>query len=72
MPMYIKKDWIYLGWGKHLYIDISNPKKTINKLKGIFKPLKCYFRFEQGLYAPYPILWVSKPLFIQIIFHVVR
>lgn len=69
MPMYIKKDWIYLDWGKYLYIDISNPKKTMNKLKGIFKPLKRYFRSEQGLYAPYPVLWVSEPHFIQIMFH---
>ena len=67
--MYIRKDWIYLDWKKYLYISISNPKKTMNKLKGIFKPLKCYFRFTKDIYAPYPVLWVSKPAFVQIMFH---
>ena len=67
--MYIKKDWIYLNWRKYLYIDISNPKKTMNKLKGVFKPLKLYFRFTKDIYAPYPVLWVSKPSYVQIMFH---
>lgn len=66
--MYIRKDWIYLGWKKYLYIDISNPKKTMNKLRGTFKPLKCYFKFNIGKWAPYPVLWVSKPSYIQIMF----
>jgi hypothetical protein len=60
-------DWIYLDWRKYLYIDIKNPKKTINKLKGIFKPLKCYFKFD--VRTPYPVLWVSKPAYIHIMFH---
>lgn len=62
----IRKDWIYLHWKKYLYIDISNPKKTMNKLKGIFKPLKCYFRSGRTWY---PVLWVSKPAYIQIMAH---
>lgn len=70
--MYIKKDWFYLDWRKYLYIDISNPKKTLNKIKGVFKPLKCFFKFEKGLCTPDPVLWVSRPAFIQIIFHDVR
>jgi len=61
------KDYIYLDWRKYLYIDIINPKRTINKVKGIFKPLKCYFRFTRNKYAPYPVLWVSKPAYIHII-----
>ena len=61
-------NWIYLDRRKYLYIDISNPKKTLNKLKNVFKPLKCYFKFEKGIYAPYPVLWVSKPAYIHIIF----
>jgi hypothetical protein len=64
----IKKDWIYITWKKYLYIDISNPKKTMNKLKGVFKPLKLYFRFTIDKWAPYPVLWVSKPSYIQIMF----
>jgi len=64
----IKKDWIYITWKKYLYINISNPKKTMNKLKGVFKPLKLYFRFTVDEWAPYPVLWVSKPSYIQIMF----
>ena len=76
MPMsyYFKKDWVYItlknylyiDWRKFLYISIVNPKKTINKLKEIFKPLKLYFRFTKSIYAPYPVFWVSKPAYIQI------
>lgn len=66
--MIFKKNWIYINW-KFLYIDISNPKRTMTKIKGIFKPLKCYFKYEKGDYAPNPILWVSKPNYIQIIIH---
>ena len=63
------KDWIYLDLGKYLYISITNPKKTLNKIKNIFKPLKCYFKFKIDKYAPYPVFWVSKPSFIHIISH---
>lgn len=66
--MILRKDWIYLNLGELLYISISNPKKTMNKLKGIFKPLKRYFKFSNDKWAPYPILWVSKPSFIHIVF----
>lgn len=66
--MVLRKDWIYICW-KDIYIDITNPKRTINKIKKVFKPLKCYFKFKKGLYVPFPVLWVSKPHCIQIIFH---
>ena len=67
--MYIRKNWIYLNLGKFLYLDISSPRKTIKKLKGVFKPLRCYFNYSFTKWNPYPILWVSKPAFIQIIAH---
>ena len=35
----------------------------MNKLKGVFKPLQCYFRC--GL-SWYPVLWCSKPTPIKI------
>ena len=68
MSFYFKKNWLYIDWKHYIYISISNPKKTINKLKGVFKPLKFYFRFIKDIYAPYPILWVSEPSYIQIMF----
>lgn len=66
--MILRKNCFCLSWGKYLYIDISNSKKTINKLKGVFKSLKCYFRFTKG-WDYYPVLWCSKPSFIQIVAH---
>lgn len=69
MNFYFKKNWLYINWRHYIYIDISNPKKTMNKIKGIFKPLKLYFRYTIDKWAPYPILWVSKPAYIQIVFH---
>lgn len=70
MPMdcYFKKDWLYIDWKHYIYISISNPKKIMNKLKGVFKPLKLYFKFTIDKWAPYPVLWVSKPSYIQIMF----
>lgn len=67
--MYIRRNWIYLDWRKYLYIDISNPKKTLNKLRKVFKPLRCYFRctFDEWDYSP--VLWCSKPAHIQIMAH---
>ena len=43
---------------------ISNPFKTMNKLKGIFKPLKTRYKISKYWY---PILWLSKPAYIQIV-----
>jgi len=63
--MVIRKDWIYAKWKKYLYISISNPKKTLNKLKGVFKPLKCYFKFSDKNWNP--VLWCSNPSWIQIV-----
>ena len=57
---------IYWDFRKWIYLSISNPKRTINKLKGVFKPLNCYFRFSVNKWTPYPILWVSKPAYIHI------
>ena len=58
--MYWKfKDWIY--------IFITNPFKTMNKLKGVFKPLKCYFKVTTD-WRTIPITWCSRPSYISIIF----
>lgn len=57
---------IYGNYKKWIYYDIENPFKTMNKLKGVFKPLKCYFKFSRKDW--YPVLWVSNPSKIQIMF----
>ena len=54
----------YKNW---IYIRLKNPLRTINKLKGVFKPLKRCFRFGWGLNNYSPVLWCSKPNFIHII-----
>ena len=56
----------YLDFRKWIYIDIRSPFKTMKKLKGIFKPLKCYFRYSFNEYLYYPVLWCSKPAYIHI------
>lgn len=61
------KNWFYLDWRKYLYVDIENPKKTLNKIKNVFRPLKCYFRFSKTDW--YPVLWCSNPAYIHIIAH---
>jgi hypothetical protein len=68
MEWLIKKDYIYIDLRKYLYVNIANPKKTMNKLKGVFKPLKYYFKFTKDIYAPTPVLWVSRPAYVQIMF----
>ena len=50
---------------KYFYINIRNPFKEINKLKGIFKPLKCYFEITFSNYNP--VFWCPKPAWIQIV-----
>lgn len=55
--MYYKiKNWIY--------VDLSNPCKTMKQLKGVFIPLKLKFKISRKSW--YPILWCSKPSFIHI------
>ena len=46
-----------------LYISIESPFKTMDKLKGVFIPLKCYFRWGKNWC---PVIWCSKPSKIQI------
>ena len=65
--MILRKNWIHLEIQKYLYISISNPKKTLNKIKRVFKPLKCYFKFKKDWWAPAPILWVPKPSYVHIV-----
>lgn len=60
---------IYLDFRKWIYICLLNPFKTMKKLKGIFKPLKCYFKFTKEEFDYYPVLWCSRPAYIQIMSH---
>lgn len=62
--MVFKKDWIYIDFSPWIYINLSSPVETIKKLKKVFIPLKCNFRY--GKYW-YPVLWCSKPSRIQIL-----
>lgn len=49
---------------KLFYLLYENPFKTMRKLKGVFKPLKCRFYYGIG-----PEMWCSKPHFIHLVFH---
>lgn len=55
---------IYFNLKNFIYINLSNPFKTMKKLKGVFKPIKCKFSFNWGDWAP--VLWCSYPATIQI------
>lgn len=56
---------IYWDFRKWIYLDIRNPFKTMKKLKGVFKPLKCYFKWNTNT-DWFPMLWCSKPAYIHI------
>ena len=56
---------MYLNKWKWIYLDIKNPFKTMKKLKGIFKPLKCYFKWNTNE-DWFPMLWCSEPAYIHI------
>jgi hypothetical protein len=58
---------MYYNYKNWIYISLINPFKTMKKLKGVFKPLKRYFRITFKDWDYSPILWCSKPSFIQII-----
>ena len=60
---------MYWDFRKWIYLDIKNPFKTMNKLKGVFKPLKRYFKYSFKEWDYYPVLWCSKPAYIHIMFH---
>lgn len=53
----------YKNW---IYISLINPFKTMKKLDGVFKPLKRYFRWSIKEWDYAPVLWCSRPSFIQI------
>lgn len=56
---------MYLNKWKWIYIDIKNPFKTMKKLKGIFKPLKCHFKCNVDK-DWFPMIWCSEPAYIHI------
>lgn len=59
----LMKDYIYFSLWNFLYINLESPFKTMKKLKGVFKPLKVYFKCGKSWY---PILWCSRPYPIHI------
>ena len=58
------KDFIYYD-SKLFHFEWENPFKTMNKLKGIFKPLKRYFIWGKIIHLP--IIYCSRlePIFIR-------
>jgi hypothetical protein len=57
---YFKDGWFVFELFNWICLNLESPFKTMNKLKGVFKPLKCHFSTR------IPILWCSKPSYIQI------
>ena len=55
---------IHLDWRKYLYISLENPFKTMNELKGVFKPLTNYVKVSRKDWSP--AMWCSKPAYIHI------
>jgi len=55
---------IHLDWRKYLYISLENPLTTMNKLKGVFKPLTSYVKVSRKSWSP--VVWCSKPAYIHI------
>ena len=63
----IFKYGIYWDFRKWIYLSLRNPFRTMNKLKGVFKPLRRFFRFSWREWDYSPVLWCSKPAYIHII-----
>lgn len=63
----IFKYGIYLDFRKWIYLSLRNPFRTMNKLKGVFKPLRCFFKFSWREWDYWPVLWCSKPAYLHII-----
>ena len=57
---------IHYEFKKWIYISLENPFKTMKQLKGVFKPLKRYFRWSFNEWDYHPVLWCSRPSKIQI------
>lgn len=57
------KKFIYYNC-KIFHFEWENPFGTMNKLKGIFKPLKTYFIWGRNIHPP--IIYCSKPKLIFI------
>ena len=57
--------FMYLDYRPWIYLNIRNPFKTMKKLKGVFKPLSCYFRYNINN-DWFPIIWCSNPAYIHI------
>lgn len=60
---------IHYEFKKWIYISLENPFKTMKQLKGVFKPLKRYFKWSFDEWNYYPVLWCSRPSKIQIMTH---
>lgn len=59
---------IYWKFKNLIYVSLTNPFKTMKKLKGIFKPLQCYFMKGKDLAFEWnPFIWIPSPSKIQII-----
>ena len=56
---------IYWDFRKWIYLNINNPFKTMKKLKDIFKPLKCHFKWNTKD-DWFPLIWCSNPAYIHI------
>lgn len=63
----IFKYGLHFGFKKLIYVSITNSFKTMNKLKGIFKPLRCFFKLGFGEWNYSPVLWCSRPSIIQVV-----
>lgn len=55
---------MYYEFKNIISLQISNPFKTMNKIKDVFIPLKRYFLF--GFNKPLPFIYCPKPALIMI------
>lgn len=64
------KNWIYIQIGNKICINANNPFKTMNKLKGVFLPLKCkFYHGRNSLYSDNIHLWNRYNKWIDIQIH---
>jgi hypothetical protein len=55
------KGWFYLNIFNFICLDISNPFRTMKRVKGVFVPLRCVFRHGKNIHREIYNYYFNNP-----------